>query len=144
MAKGHTAQITADDLLFLQARGAISDRSRGQFNRSAVLHRELQLLREILHRSDPRTSARLPHEMHQLAVRLLPEPWSLKPFEIDHMAALLQSTPGFAAAVEAAGVDPAAFLAAIAALDFAEKVALVGHALEEQAPAAAAATRHIP
>jgi hypothetical protein len=144
MAKGSTAQIAPADLIFLERRGAIADRRKGTFNRSAVLHRELQLLRELLRRNDPRTTAGMPEAMHQLAVRLLPEPWSLKPFEIDQMAALLESAPGFAAAVAAAGVDRAAFLAAVAALSFGEKVALLDHALQEQAPAAAQAARQEP
>jgi hypothetical protein len=141
MAKGSTAQISPADLLFLERRGATSHRGKGTFNRSAVLHRELQLLRELLRRYDPVKSANMPEAMHRLAVSLLPEPWTLKPFEIDQMAALLETAPGFAEAVAAAGVDPASFLAAVAALSFVEKVALLDHALEQQAPAAAAATR---
>jgi hypothetical protein len=141
MAKGSTAQISPADLIFLERRGANSHRGKGTFNRSAVLHRELQLLRELLRRYDPVKSAAMPEPMHRLAVRLLPEPWTLKPFEIDQMAALLESAPGFAEAVAAAGVDPANFLATVAALSFVEKVALLDHALEEQAPAAAAAAR---
>lgn len=144
MAKGWTAQLAPDDLRFLEQRGAVSHRGKGTFNRSAVLHRELQLLRALLRRYDPRVSAALPEAMHGLAVRLLPEPWSLKPLEVDHMAELLATAPGFASEAAAAGVDPAAFLAAITALSFAEKVALLDHALQHQAPAAAAATREEP
>ena len=143
MAKGSTAQISPADLLFLERRGATSHRGKGTFNRSAVLHRELQLLRELLRRYDPIKSANMPEPMHRLAVRLLPEPWTLKPFEIDQMAALLETDPNFAETVAAAGVDPANFLATVAALSF-EKVALLDHALEEQAPAAAAAARKEP
>jgi hypothetical protein len=145
MAKGWTAQIAAADLAFLEKRGAISQRGPGAtFSRSAVLHRELQLLRELLRRYDPRKSAALPDAMYQLAARLLPAPWSLKPFEIDQMATLLETAPGFAAAAQEAAIDPAAFLAAIAALGFVEKVALLDHALEVQAPAAAAVSRDGP
>jgi hypothetical protein len=116
-----------------------------QFNRSAVLHRELQLMRALTNRHDPVRSGALPKAVHDLAVRLLPEPWSItKPVEIDHLADSIEHAPGFAAEVAAAGLEPAAFLAAIAALSFVEKVALLGHALELQAPAAAAATREEP
>src|ERR1700681_4807972 len=128
MAKGWTAQLGPDDLRFLEGRGAVSHRGKGTFNRSAVLHRELQLLRALLRRYDPLASAALPEPMHQLAVRLLPESWSLKPLEVDHMAALLATAPGFAAETAAAGLDPGAFLKAIAALSFVEKVALLDHA----------------
>src|ERR1700694_1945990 len=144
MAKGWTAQLGPDDLRFLERRGAVSHRGKGTFNRSAVLHRELQLLRALLRRYDPLASGALPEPMHDLAVRLLPEPWTLKPLEVDHMAELLATAPGFAAETAAAGVEPAAFLAAITSLSFAEKVALLDHALQHQAPAAAAATREEP
>jgi hypothetical protein len=136
-----TVQIHREDLVFLERRGAVSDRSRGTFNRSAVLRRELGLLRELLRRHDPRRSAAMPEAMYELAARLLPAPWSLTRFEIDQMAALLGSVPGFAAAAAAAGVDPDALLAAVGALGLGEKVALLDHALELQAPAAAAAER---
>jgi hypothetical protein len=144
MAKGWTAQLRPDDLRFLERRGAVSHRGKGTFNRSAVLHRELQLLRALLRRYDPLASAALPEPMHDLVVRLLPEPWSLKPLEVDHMAELLAAAPTFAADCAAADVDPAAFLAAITALSFVEKAALLDHALQYQAPAAAAATRERP
>jgi hypothetical protein len=64
--------------------------------------------------------------------------------EIDYLADSIEHAPGFAAEVAAAGLEPAAFLAAIAALSFVEKVALLEHAREHQAPAAAAATREGP
>ena len=139
MRKGTTAQITTADLIFLERRGARSQRGPGTFGRSSVLHRELQLLRALLTHYDPRRTRGMPEEHHQLVVRLLPEPWLLRPTDVHHLANRLQEAPGFAAAAAAAGVDAAALLAAVAALDFGEKAALLDHALQEQAPAAAAA-----
>jgi hypothetical protein len=139
MTKGMTAQMQATDLIFLERRGAISHRGARTFSRSSVLHRELQLLRALLVAYDPRRTSGLSEEMHRLVVRLLPEPWALKPAAVEHLALRLQEAPGFAATVTAAGVDPAALVATVAALGLAEKVSLLDHALQEQAPAAAAA-----
>jgi hypothetical protein len=72
--------------------------------------------------------------------RLLPEPWALKVFEVEQMPTLLARVPSFAATAAAAGVDVAALMSLLADLSFGEKMALVDHALQEQAPAAAAAT----
>jgi hypothetical protein len=83
-------------------------------------------------------------EHHALVVRLLPEPWTLRRFEIQKLEDVLADTPGFAAAVTAAGVDPAALLAAVAAATPAEKLTLVDHAIQHQAPAAAAASPEAP
>jgi hypothetical protein len=47
-------------------------------------------------------------------VDAVPEPWNLKRFEILNLDALLAATPVFREAVSAAGVDPAALLAALA------------------------------
>lgn len=145
MGKGSTAQLEPEDLIFLAKRGAVARRGRGTFSRSAVLRRELQLLRALLRQYDPLKSAGLPKEIHDLAIRLLPEPWTLtKPVEVKNLADLLEHAPDFEAELAAAGMDPAAFLVAIEALNFAEKVALLDHALLHQAPEAAAAAREEP
>ena len=73
-----------------------------------------------------------------------PEPWTLRRFEIQKLEQVLEDTPGFAAAVTAAGVDPAVLLAAVAAATAAEKLTLVDHAIQHQAPAAAAASPEAP
>jgi hypothetical protein len=137
--KGTTVQIAAADMVFLSRRGARSHRGGGTFSRSVVLHRSLQALRDILDRSDPRQTRGMPEAMHRLVVRLLPEPWALKVFEVEQMSTLLARTPGFEAAAAAAEVDPAELLTLISELSFGEKMCLVDGALQEQAPAAAAA-----
>jgi hypothetical protein len=142
--KGTTVQITAADLAFLERRGARSHRGGGTFSRSVVLHRTLQMLRDCLDQFDPRKTRGMPDEMHRLVVQELPEPWTLKSFEVEHLALILERAPGFAAAAAAARVDPAAVLATVAAMSYAEKLALVDHALQEQAPAAAAASPEEP
>jgi hypothetical protein len=145
MGKGGTAQLEPEDLVFLEKRGAVARRGRGTFSRSAVLRRELQLLRALLRHYDPLKAAGLPREVHDLAVRLLPEPWTLtKPVELRNLADLLAHVPELEAELAAAGLEREAFLAAIAGLGFAEKVALLDHALLLQAPDAAAAEQEEP
>jgi DNA-binding GntR family transcriptional regulator len=137
--KGTTVQIATADMVFLSRRGARSHRGGGTFSRSVVLHRSLQALRDVLDRSDPRLTRGMSQEMHRLIARLLPEPWALKVFEVEQMSTLLARVPAFAAAAADAGVDPDALLTLVSQLNFSEKMALVDHALQEQAPAAAAA-----
>jgi hypothetical protein len=138
--KGTTVQIAASDVAFLARRGARSHRGGGTFSRSTVLHRSLVMLRDVLERCDPRQTRAMPEAMHQVIVRVLPEPWALKVFEVDQMPALVAQAPGFAAAAAAAGVEVEALLALVGALNFGERMALVDQALQAQAPAAAAAT----
>ncbi len=56
---------------------------------------------------------------------------------VEHLALRVQEAPDFAARVSAAGVDPAALVAAVGALGYCEKAALLDLALQAQAPAAA-------
>jgi len=86
----------------------------------------------------------MPHEYHALVISLLPRPWTLSRYEVTTLEGVLEATPGFAAAVTAAGVDPTALLAAVAAATPAEKLTLVDHAIQHQAPAAAAASPEVP
>jgi hypothetical protein len=139
MGKGTTAKVHPADMIFLERRGALSHRGARTFSRSAVLHREMQLLRSLLAHYDPRRGGGMSEEMAGLAARLLPEPWLIKPAAVEHLALRLQEAPGLAAEAAAAGIDPAALVAAVAALGLAEKVALLDLALQEQGPAAAAA-----
>ena len=67
----------------------------------------------------------MPHEYHALVISLLPRPWTLSRYEVTTLEGVLEATPGFAAAVTAAGVDPTALLAAVAAATPAEKLTLV-------------------
>ena len=138
MGKGTTAKIHPADMVFLEKRGALSHRGARVFSRSSVLHREIQMLRLLLGHYDPRRGA-LPEEMAGLVARLLPEPWLIKPAAVEHLALRLQEAPGFAAETAAAGIDPAALVAAVGALGLGEKAALLDLALQAQAPAAAVA-----
>ena len=140
VGSGTTLQIAAPDVAFLARRGARSHRGGGTFSRSVVLHRALQMFRDCLEHSDPRRTRDMPEPMHRLLTELIPAPWDLKAFEIDHLALLLERAPGFAAAAQAAAIDPAALLATLAPLTFAEKLALVDHAIQLQSPAASAAS----
>jgi hypothetical protein len=139
MGKGTTAKVHPADMVFLERRGALSHRGARTFSRSAVLHREMQLLRALLAHYDPRRGGGMSEAMAGLAARLLPEPWLIKPAAVEHLALRLQEAPGFAAETAAAGIDPADLVAAVAALGLAEKFALLDLALQEQAPAAAVA-----
>jgi hypothetical protein len=72
--------------------------------------------------------------MHEVLVRRLPEPWSLKPYEIETLEGFLSRSAGFVEAVAADGVDPKALLEAIGAMSVPEKVSLVDQAVLAQAP----------
>lgn len=137
MATGGTTQLQAPDLRFLEKRGAISHRGSRTFSRSAVLHREMQLLRALLVHYDPHRTGAMPEKMVQLVARLLPEPWLISPTAVENLALRLQEAPNFAATVREAGVDPAELVATVASLGFGEKVALLDHAVQLQAPDAA-------
>jgi hypothetical protein len=134
-----TVTLAAADISFLDELGAISHRGGGPFSRSVVLARVLKQYREILEVCDPRKSGQLPEPVYQLVRRALPEPWTLKRFEIEHLHTYLAGTSAFATAAQGAGFDLAEVTAAIAKLDYAEKVALVADAIRAQAPAAARA-----
>jgi hypothetical protein len=136
--RGITARIMPADCAFLEARGAVSLRGAHTFSRSAVLRREIDVLRALLDHYDPRRGTALPEPMLRLATRLLAEPWLIKPAAVEHLALRLQEAPGFAAQARAAGIDPAALVAAVAGLSFGEKAALLDLAVQEQAAGAAA------
>lgn len=138
MGTGTTAKVHPADMAFLEQRGALSHRGARTFSRSAVLHRSMQQLRALLDHHDPRRGG-MSREMAALAARLLPEPWSIKPASVEHLALRLQEAPGFAIESAAAGVAPAALVAAVAGLSLGEKFALLDLALQAQAPAAAVA-----
>jgi hypothetical protein len=136
---GITLQLNAAHSRYLEARGGHSHRGKATFSRSIVLARMLETLTLYQEFTDPRETRGMPDDIHDLVIRLLPEPWSLRRYEIKHLEGVLESTPGFAAAARAAGLDPAAVLAAVAATTPAEKLTLADHAIQLQAPAAAAA-----
>ncbi|HEV3076941.1 MAG TPA: hypothetical protein VHB47_21140 [Thermoanaerobaculia bacterium] len=131
-------QISAAQAQYLERRGGRSHRGRGTFSRSVVLGRVLESHRLYQEFTDPRLTRGMPEELHTLVIRLLPEPWALRRLEIQKLEDVLELTPGFAAAVRGAGVDPAVLLAVVAAATPAEKLTLVDHAIQHQAPAAAA------
>jgi hypothetical protein len=141
---GLTLQIGPAQADYLERRGGHSHRGKGTFNRSKVLARCFDTLRLYQQLTDPRTTSGLPEEWHSLIVRLLPEPWTLKPYEIINLEGVLKITTGFAQAAVASGIDPAALLAAVAALTPAEKITLADHAVLHQAPAAATASPEVP
>jgi hypothetical protein len=135
---GITLQLNAAHSRYLEARGGHSHCGKATFSRSIVLARMLEALTLCHDFNDPRVTRGMPEEIHALVIRLLPEPWLLRRYEITHLEGVLESTPGFAAAVTAAGLDPAAVLAAVAATNPTEKLTLVDHAIQRQAPAAVA------
>jgi hypothetical protein len=137
-------QISAADARYLETRGGYSKRGSGTFSRSVVLRRMLRDVRLYRDFTDPRQTRGLPEEFHALVVRLLPAPWNLSRYEILNLEGVLAATPGFSEAATAAGVEPAALLAAVAAATPAEKLTLVDHAVQHQAPAAAAASPEEP
>jgi hypothetical protein len=141
---GITLQITAAHAKYLERRGGHSHRGNGTFSRSIVLGRSLDALRLYQEFTDPRQTRGMPEEFHALLVRLIPESWTLRRFEIQKLEEVLETTSGFSQAVTAAGMDPAALLAAVAATTPAEKLTLVDHAIQHQVPKAAAASPEVP
>lgn len=139
MATGGTTQVQAPVLRFLEKRGALSNRGARTFSRSAVLNREMQFLRALLVHYDPHRTGAMSEEMVALVARLLPDPWLITAATVENLALRVQEAPSFAAKVKEAGIDPADLVAAVAALSFVEKMALLDQALQHQAPAAAQA-----
>jgi hypothetical protein len=140
-----SVEMTAAQVRFLEKRGARAHRGPGAtFSRSVVLGRMLDYLRMYQESSDPRRTRGLPEPMYQVLVRRLPEPWTLRRLDIETLEAFLARSAKFMAAVEAAKVAPAALLAAVEAMSLAEKVTLVDHAVQVQAPAAAGASPEEP
>ncbi|HVT56899.1 MAG TPA: hypothetical protein VHR45_00740 [Thermoanaerobaculia bacterium] len=142
--RGTTVQLGPADVDFLAQRGGRSHRGPGDFSRSAILHRSLDHLRLLLAHHDPLKNGRLSPEQHELAIHVLPEPWKLRAFEIEHLEGVIERAPDFAAALAAKRMKPEKFLAAIGALTFGEKLALLDQAMQAQGPAAAAAAAKKP
>jgi hypothetical protein len=138
MPKGTTVMMSAGDSAFLAERGARSHRGGGEFSRSVVLKRALASLRGMLAEYDPRQGG-MPEEMHGLVVRLLPQPWALSRFELQHLDRVLAGVTGFGEAARAVGLEPEEVIAAVAQLGFAERVVLADEATRVQAPAASQA-----
>jgi len=108
------------------------------------------ILADEINRASPKAQSALLEAMeeHQVTAegetRLLPEPWLITPATVENIALRVQEAPDFAAKVKEAGIDPAELVAAVAALGFGEKVALLDQALQHQAPAAARALEEEP
>lgn len=132
-----TIRMRAAHRRFLEKRGARSHRGGSAFSRSAVFDRSLEELALYLKWTDPRKTRGFPEVMHTVLVRRLPDPWTLKPYEIETLEACLRRSTEFLEAVAADGVDAEALLAAIGAMTVPEKVNLVDQAVLAQAPAMA-------
>ena len=144
MAGGNiTLHLTAAHAKFLERRGGRSHRGKGPFSRTSVLRRMLDSLRLYHEFTDPRETRGMSHEHHALVISLLPKPWELSAYEIRNLEGVLAAAPGFQAAVAAASIDPTELLAGVAAATPAEKLTLVDHAVQHQAPAAAAASPEV-
>jgi hypothetical protein len=139
-----TIQVTARDVAFLERRGGRSHRGGGEFSRSAVFHRVVNMFDMVLLHADPLRNRRISAAQHELVTRHLSEPWAMTAFEIEHLESYLARGAGFAEAARAAGIDPAELSATLAGLSFYEKMALVDQASQAQSPAAAAAVPEEP
>jgi hypothetical protein len=141
---GITLQIGAPHANYLARRGGHSHRGHGTFSRSQVLARSLDALRLYQEFTDPLKNGALRPDHHALLLRLLPEPWNLRRFEILNLEGVLAATPDFAPTVTAAALAPADLLAAVAALTPAEKLTLVDQAVQLQAPPSPPPARKAP
>src|SRR5260370_8150646 len=99
-------QISAAHAKSLERRGGRSHRGRGAFNRSLVFGRVLDSHRLYVEFTDPRQTRGMPEEVHALVIRLLPEPWALKRFEILKLESVLDLTPASAPAATAPPLKP--------------------------------------
>ncbi|HVT60668.1 MAG TPA: hypothetical protein VHR45_20000 [Thermoanaerobaculia bacterium] len=136
-----TIQVGGATLALLERWGARSHRGGGDFSRNVVLLRSLQALRGLVDFSDPRETAGLPEAMHRAGVELLEAPWTLKALEVNQLGEIVRRSPGLGTAARAAEVEPQELVARIAALSFAEKMAIVYCAIREQAPVPAVTPR---
>ncbi|HVT60380.1 MAG TPA: hypothetical protein VHR45_18550 [Thermoanaerobaculia bacterium] len=133
-----TIQVGRATLAQLERWGARAHRGGGDFARNTVLLRSLQALYAFVEFSDPRETAGLPEAMFRVVVEAVEAPWRLRPLEVKQLAEVLRRSPGFEEAAREAGIETRELLAKIEPLGFAEKLALVYRAIQEQAPRAAA------
>jgi hypothetical protein len=129
-----TIRMKAVHQRFLEMRGARSHRGGSPFSRSAVFERALEELVLYLKWTDPRKTRGFPEAMHAALARHLPNPWTLKHYEIENLEGVLRGSPEFLDAIAADGVDPKALLDAIGAMTVPEKLSLVDEAVLAQAP----------
>ncbi len=123
---------------FLEQRGAKSDRGKGPFNRSGMLRRKIDLLSALFERSNPLETRNFPPAYVELLVEVIPEPWSLSSDEISLFEHVVARRPSLAKLAKARRVNVDDLVSRLAALDFAERLALVD--LLEQRVARASAS----
>jgi hypothetical protein len=133
--RGTTVQLDVPGTEFLARRGARPHRGGGPFGQSMVLRRCLRTLASILDDANPYASERLPAALRPVIAASLPDPWDLSPYEVECLGHRLAQVPGFTDALAAAGLDPAATVAAVTALTLPEKWAAVDLAVQDQSAA---------
>ncbi len=110
---------------FLEQRGAKSDRGKGPLNRSGMLRRKIDLLSALFERSNPLETRDFPPAYVDLLAEVLPEPWSLSSDEILLLEHVVARRPSLAKSAKARRVNVDDLVSRLAALDFAERLALV-------------------
>jgi hypothetical protein len=130
---GRSVLISPTVVHFLDDHGALSDRGRGPRNRSRVLERYLDFYRAVLETADPRSDT-FPESYYELTLSLLTEPWRLTADTIDVLHTYLTSRPRFEALARDAGIDSAAYEAALASLGYNQRLFLVNEAEKRHAP----------
>jgi len=115
-----TVHLEPHSVVQLHERGSGSDRGP-----SEVLRRKLEILDSLVVHCDPRVTRGFPDDFYDFLVSFLTAPWSIPPDRILSLEAYVAQKPGFLAAAETAGIDPAELRAAIRGLTFAERLVLL-------------------
>ena len=128
-------QVSPAVVEFLYYQGARPDRGRSTFSLSNVMRRQCDLLVAVIEESDPRKSRLpFPQEYYDLTIEVLAHPWTLNADIIRLLDAYVAHEELLPSLLKQRGIQPAAYLQAIAGLAFAERLHLVEKALVRHAP----------
>jgi hypothetical protein len=127
-------QATPEMVDFLNRRGARPDRGRSPFSLTNVMRQQFELFMASIDESDPRGSRGFPQVYYDLTVELLSQPWTLNADTIRLLDGYLGRQPHLNYLLEQTGVDRKTYLAAIAELNFSERLHLVEQAHVRHAP----------
>jgi hypothetical protein len=127
-------QASPDMVDFLNRRGARPDRGRSPFSLTNVMRQQFELFMASIDESDPRLSRGFPQEYYDLTIELVTQPWTLNADAIRLLDHYLGRQPHLNYLLEQIGADRKAYLAAIAKLNFSERLHLVEQAHVRHAP----------
>ncbi len=127
-------QASPDMVDFLNRLGARPDRGRSPFSLTNVMRRQFELFMAAIDESDPRISRGFPQEYYDLTIELVTQPWTLNADALRLLEHYLGRQPHLNYLLEQIGADRKAYLAAIAKLNFSERLHLIEQAHIRHAP----------